>query len=376
MNISGYPVAHQLIIAVFAACFLLQMVYWWLIHARIVYRRPEAPGARRLPVSVIICARNEEENLRSNLPLVLEQDYPDFEVIVVDDGSTDKSMDVLRDLGQKYPHLRTSRIKENIHISRGKKLAMTVGLKAARYDWVLLTDADCIPAGKQWLAAMQRNFSKDTGIVLGYGAYRRRKGLLNLVIRYDAFFIALQYLGFALAGFPYMGVGRNLAYRKELFFSNKGFASHYELASGDDDLFINEVARKTRTRIEIRQESHTESEPEGSWKSWYYQKKRHLSTGPRYKFISKLLLGSEILSRLLFYISFALLLGFQILVPYVGGLFLLRLLSTVVIIKLAMVRLNERYLLLISPLLDIVLPLAHILMVFSNYVALKRARWN
>jgi glycosyltransferase involved in cell wall biosynthesis len=352
------------------------MLYWWLVHARIIYRVPRVQRASKSPVSVIICARNEEENLRANLPLVLEQDYPEFEVIVVNDGSGDKTMDLLRELGQKYPHLRSSSIQENVHISPGKKLALTVGLKAARHEWVLLTDADCIPAGKDWLSSMQRNFLSDTAIVLGYGAYRRNRGLLNTVIRYDAFFIALQYLGLALAGFPYMGVGRNLAYRKELFFSNRGFATHYDLASGDDDLFINEVARGKLTRVEISRESHTESIPEKSWLRWYYQKRRHLSTGPRYKFSTKLLLGTEISSRLLFYASFVLLLVFNVLLPVAGGLFILRFLSTIVVIKLAMSRLNEKYLLLISPLLDIVLPLAHILMVFSNYVAVKRARWN
>ncbi len=371
-----YPVAFQVMIAVFGGSFILQMIYWWMVHARLVFYKPGRSAIKRSPVSVVICAKNEEENLKANLPSVLEQDYPAYEVIVVNDASSDKSGDVLRDLQQKYPHLRTSSIKENMHISRGKKLALTVGLKAAKYDWVLLTDADCSVAGNKWLCTMQRNFRKKAGIVLGYGAYRREKGILNLVIRYDAFFIALQYLGFTLAGVPYMGVGRNLAYRKELFFRNKGFASHYELTSGDDDLFINEVARGKSTRIEIRPESHTLSNAEKTWKGWYYQKKRHLSTGPRYRPASKLLLGTEILSRLLFYLSFISLLAFNFLVPLVLGIFLVRMLSTTVIIKLAMTRLNEKYLLLISPLLDFALPWVHIWMAFSNYVALKRARWK
>jgi biofilm PGA synthesis N-glycosyltransferase PgaC len=376
MNFVEYPVAIRVILAVFAGTFLIQMVYWWLVHARLIYHRPITSHIRKSPVSIVICAKNEEENLKNNLPMVLEQDYPDYEVIVVNDASTDKSDDVLHDLKKKYPHLRTSNIKENKHIRRGKKLALTVGIKAARHDWVLLTDADCIPAGVDWLATMQRSFGRESGIVLGYGGYRRRRGLLNLVIRYDTFFIALQYFGFALSGVPYMGVGRNLAYRRELFFRNKGFANHYELASGDDDLFINEVAGKTATCIEIREESHTSSEPESSWKNWYYQKKRHLTTGPRYRFLTKLLLGTELLSRLLFYASIILLISFHILLPWVAGIFLFRMLSTIVIIKLAMTRLNEKYLLLISPLLDVALPLAHIYMVFNNYIASKRARWS
>ncbi len=376
MNIADYPIACRVMAGVLAGSFLLQLVYWWTIHARLVFYRPVSSRIRKFPVSVIICARNEEANLRANLPLVLEQDYPDFEVIVVDDASTDGTADLLRDFRQQYPHLRTSSIKPNVHISKGKKLALTVGIKAARHEWILLTDADCRPAGRQWLSLMQRNFSGDTGIVLGYGGYRRRRGLLNLVIRYDAFFIALQYFGFALAGLPYMGVGRNLAYRREIFFRNKGFASHYDLASGDDDLFINEVARNEPVRIEIRAEAHTISDPKRSWRDWYYQKRRHLTTGPRYRPATKFLLGTEIISRLLFYASFVYLLALQVMLPLVIAIFLVRMLSTILVIKWSMSRLNESYLLLISLLLDPVLPLVQIGMAFSNYVASKRARWS
>jgi biofilm PGA synthesis N-glycosyltransferase PgaC len=376
LNIADYPIACRVMAGVLAGSFLLQLVYWWTIHARLVFYRPVSSRIRKFPVSVIICARNEEANLRANLPLVLEQDYPDFEVIVVDDASTDGTADLLRDFRQQYPHLRTSSIKPNVHISKGKKLALTVGIKAARHEWILLTDADCRPAGRQWLSLMQRNFSGDTGIVLGYGGYRRRRGLLNLVIRYDAFFIALQYFGFALAGLPYMGVGRNLAYRREIFFRNKGFASHYDLASGDDDLFINEVARNEPVRIEIRAEAHTISDPKRSWRDWYYQKRRHLTTGPRYRPATKFLLGTEIISRLLIYSSFVYLLALQVMLPLVIAIFLVRMLSTILVIKWSMSRLNESYLLLISLLLDPVLPLVQIGMAFSNYVASKRARWS
>jgi biofilm PGA synthesis N-glycosyltransferase PgaC len=376
LNIADYPIACRVMAGVLAGSFLLQLVYWWTIHARLVFYRPVSSRIRKFPVSVIICARNEEANLRANLPLVLEQDYPDFEVIVVDDASTDGTADLLRDFRQQYPHLRTSSIKPNVHISKGKKLALTVGIKAARHEWILLTDADCRPAGRQWLSLMQRNFSGDTGIVLGYGGYRRRRGLLNLVIRYDAFFIALQYFGFALAGLPYMGVGRNLAYRREIFFRNKGFASHYDLASGDDDLFINEVARNEPVRIEIRAEAHTISDPKRSWRDWYYQKRRHLTTGPRYRPATKFLLGTEIISRLLIYASFVYLLALQVMLPLVIAIFLVRMFSTILVIKWSMSRLNESYLLLISLLLDPVLPLVQIGMAFSNYVASKRARWS
>jgi cellulose synthase/poly-beta-1,6-N-acetylglucosamine synthase-like glycosyltransferase len=360
----------------YGGCFIIQIIYWTLIFPKILFYKPITSKIKCFPVSVIICARDEEANLRVNLPAILEQDYPEYEVIVVNDASADGTENLLNDLKRQYSHLRTTFIRESDHIREGKKLALTVGIKAAKHDWLLLTDADCCPATNKWIYFMQRNFTGNKQIVLGYGGYRRQKGGVNLVSRYEAFFTALQYFGMSLSGHPYMGTGRNLAYTRSLFFENKGFASHYELASGDDDLFINEVAIKANTGIEIQPDSFTWSDTEKTWKDWYYQKKRHLTTGPRYRFSSKLVVGLELMSRLLFYPAFIFLIAFHVLIPYVLGLFIFRMLLTGVIIKLAMGRLNEKYLLLPSPLLDFALPWAHLFMVFSNYVATKRARWK
>ncbi len=376
MNIIDYNIVFQSLIAVFGGCFIIQLIYWSLVFSRILFYKPVRSNIKKFPVSVIICARDEEANLRTNLPLILKQDYPEYEVIVVNDASADGTEELLHDLQRQYPHLRSTFIRESEHIRAGKKLALTVGIKAAKHDWLLLTDADCSPATNQWIYFMQRNFTGKNQIVLGYGGYRRERGLVNLVSRYEAFFTALQYLGMSLAGHTYMGTGRNLAYRRALFFENKGFASHYDLASGDDDLFINEVARKASTTVEIRPESFTRSDAEKTWKEWYYQKKRHLTTGSRYRFKTKVVVGLELMSRMLFYPTFVVLISSQVLTAYVLGLFIFRMLLTSLIIKLGMGRLHEKYLLLPSPLLDFALPWVHLYMVFSNYVATKRARWK
>ncbi len=376
VDFTEYNIVFQILITVYGICFVIQVLYWSLIFPRILLFRPVSSSIPKFPVSVIICARNEEVNLRKNLPLVMEQDYPDFEVIVVNDASTDGTEELLFDLQRQYPHLRSTFIRENEHVRAGKKLALTVGIKSAKHDWVLLTDADCSPSTDQWIYSMQRNFTANHQVVLGYGGYRRGKGLANLVSRYEAFSTALQYFGLSLAGHPYMGTGRNLAYRKSLFFKNRGFASHYDLASGDDDLFINEVARKANTGIEIRPESFTCSETEKTWKDWYYQKKRHLTTGPRYRFSTKLVVGLEPMARMGFYGVLIALLASRVLTAYILGVFVFRMLLTGVIIKLGMGRLHEKYLLLPSPLLDFALPWVHLFMVFSNYVATKRARWK
>jgi len=251
-----------------------------------------------------------------------------------------------------------------------------LGIKSARHEIIILTDADCYPSGPEWIRHMQRNFGSDVSLVLGYGGYEKRKGLLNLLIRFETVYIGLQYFSLALLGVPYMGTGRNLAYRKSLFFNNKGFASHMHILSGDDDLFVNEVARKKNTRIEISKESHTWSPAKDSWRSWYYQKKRHLSTGPHYKTVSKIILATELLSRILMYAGFIYLSAINIWPVIIIPGFLLRMILFLVIFKLASVRLNEKYLLLPSPIFDLIVPLINIFIHFTNYVAAKRSRWK
>ncbi|MBE0655057.1 MAG: glycosyltransferase, partial [Bacteroidales bacterium] len=286
------------------------MVYYLLIFSKAAKKSQKLSGepANHIPVSIIICARDEAENLEKNLPLFLEQNYPEFEVIVVNDCSEDHSEDVLQRLSDKYPRLRVSTIKKDIKFTHGKKLALTIGIKAAKYDTLLLSDADCFPAGTDWIRYIIRNYSDNKEVVLGIGLYEKRKGLLNLLIRYEAAFIAMQYTGMARIRKPYMGVGRNLSYKKELFFRNRGFASHLALESGDDDLFISEVSNALNTAVETHPDSFTFSAPETSLRNWVLQKKRHLKTGKFYQQSVKSFLGTEYLSRALLIIAFVALL--------------------------------------------------------------------
>jgi poly-beta-1,6-N-acetyl-D-glucosamine synthase len=362
---------------VYFLAFTIQILYWFLIYSRIIFYKPVSSRIRKKPVTVIICARNEEENLRKNLPLILTQKYPDFEVVVINDCSTDGTKDYLDELKEQYPSLKTTTIKEDRKFKHGKKLAVTIGIKAATHEFLLFTDADCRPESDLWINHMMRNFSPEISVVLGYGGYSEHKSLLNNIIRFETFYIAIQYLGYALAGLPYMGVGRNLAYRKSLFFDNKGFARHSHLISGDDDLFVNEVANRHNTRIEISPESHTRSESKETWKEWYFQKKRHLTTGPDYKILTKFLLSLEVLSRIIFYAGVIFLLAadisewIAIIIP-----FLIRLGIFITIFKIMGARLNEKHLLVPSFLFDLFLPLFNIFILFSNFVEARRNRWK
>jgi cellulose synthase/poly-beta-1,6-N-acetylglucosamine synthase-like glycosyltransferase len=288
-----------------AFIFLYSLVFWW----RFVFYKPKNDiSSNHEGVSVIIAARNEEDNLYNNLEHILTQDYPLFEVIVVNHQSSDDTKHILGALQKQYVNLKVIEIERNKHLKVGKKLPITLGVKGAKFDKLLFTDADCRPAGNQWLKEIAGCFSEKHAIILGYGPYQKTKGLLNALIRFDTIQIAINYFSFAVNGMAYMGVGRNLAYKKSTFESVGGFKSHYGIASGDDDLFIRDAATKGNTMICLNPDTFCYSEPKTSWRDWFKQKQRHYTTSGHYKVITKLLLGFFPLALLIQLFSFVILL--------------------------------------------------------------------
>ncbi len=256
------------------------------------------------PVSIVICARNEAHNLRKNLPLILNQNYRSFEVVVVNDDSTDDTAQVLLDFQQKYSYIRIINISNKKNLDIGKKAALSKGIEAAQHEILLLTDADCAPVSEWWLQKMQQTIRGDIEIGLGYGPYNKGAGLLNKFIHYETVYTAIQYLSFALGKQTYMGVGRNLIYQKKLYYQANGFSGHKHIASGDDDLFVKDVARKNNVNIIIDSDTFMYSEPKQTWKAYYRQKVRHLSTSTVYRPYHQLLLGALSASHFLHYVTF------------------------------------------------------------------------
>lgn len=343
----------------------IQIFYYFYFFLRIHRYRKVNEKQTDDPVSVIICAKNEAENLLKNLPAVLEQDYPEFQVVVVNDGSHDDTSGILAEMQKTHKHLYVTQIEHTHPYPHAKKLAQTIGVKAAKFDQLLFIDADCRPASANWIRCIQSNFLPKKEIVLGYGAYEKRKGLANRFIRMDTLWIAQQYFSFAIRGIPYMGVGRNLAYRRSLFFNNKGFANQLHLQSGDDDLFVNQTAGKTNTAIEMDPGSFTVSEPMTTFTSWLRQKRRHLTAGMYYRPLHRFLIGLEIISREYFYISLIVLLSFWKFPGYLLIMLLFRWIMHLWIVRLTMKRLKEKGLWLFSLIYDIIMP------VISGFLILK-----
>ncbi|MBI5009050.1 MAG: glycosyltransferase [Bacteroidia bacterium] len=337
---------------------LIQIFYYLYFYLAVHLYRSEASNNLQ-PVSVIICARNEAENLKRFLPAILEQKYPEYEVIIVNDCSEDNSYEILGKYLLKYPHLKVSTINKDPKFTHNKKLAQFIGIKASKNELLLFTDADCTPDSDNWLAGMASKFDDKTTFVLGYGGFFREKGILNSFIRYDSMTIAMQYLGMAIKGIPYMGVGRNLAYRRSLFFANKGYGAHNQLASGDDDLIVNSNATAENTVVQFSNGTHTRSVPARSLQEFIKQKKRHYTTAPHYKLRDKLLLMTEPASRVLFYASVTVLLINLYLWPYVLAVFGLRLIIQATVLSLVSKKLNEQGIVPVSLFFDIFSPVIY-----------------
>ncbi|MGB3464833.1 MAG: glycosyltransferase [Cyclobacteriaceae bacterium] len=357
------------------AAALVQFGFLILVYSRLAFFKQTQKSEFKPPVSVIIAARNEEENLLMNMPIILKQDYPEFEVIVINDSSVDDSIVVLKAFEEKYSNLRVINIHENDRYEGGKKYAITLGVKGAKYERLIFTDADCQPVSRKWIEKVVEAAPSGEGIVLGYSPYTRQPGFLNKVIRYDASSTAMNYLSFALCGIPYMGVGRNLSYSKSAFFSVGGFRSHYRLLSGDDDLLINQIAGKENTFICLDALAEVQSTPEKDWKSYWMQKRRHLTTGASYKLIHRFLLILQPVSLVLFWLAAIALLVSHNWLEITLAVVFVRVLSQILIFRRSSRWLGQADLTILAPIYEIIILVltacAHTANAVSNRITWK-----
>jgi glycosyltransferase involved in cell wall biosynthesis len=293
----------NILVIAFIAIIAIQLFYYLFFFLRLaIYKKPEKEVHMEHPISVVICARDEAENIANNLPGVLVQQYSTtHEFVLVNDNSEDESKYLIEEFKKSFKNLNPVTLTQEAKMISGKKFPLSMGIKSAKNEILLLTDADCVPASEHWMQLMQDGYADGIEIVLGYGAYRKRPGIINKLIRFETFQTALQYFSYALAGLPYMGVGRNLSYKKEVFNRNKGFSSINQIPSGDDDLFINQVANKYNTAIVIDPDAHTISEPKHTFNEWMNQKYRHYTTSKYYKKSHSFLLALFAVSQFLVY---------------------------------------------------------------------------
>lgn len=370
---------NELVVAgVLSGLFLIQLLFLLIVYLRpyrVAKRKSKnaAPEQEVMPpVSIVIYAKNESENLRTNLPFILTQNYPDYEVIVVNDGSTDESEEVLKRFEAEYKQLYHTYIPEEAKYLSRRKLALTVGIKAAKHDVLLFTEANCHPLSENWIKSMAANFKERVNFVLGYCSYGPHKGFMHKLIAYDNLITGLQYLSSALAKVPYTGNGRNLAYRKEEFFKHKGYSKSLNLHAGDDDLFVNEVATQKNTTVEYSTDSLTVMGQIDRFSVWKEMKVSRAATRRYYKGWVLAYYRFDTILFFLFLLSvvasiFFGITGNLLLAVYGGLLYLLLMFSKTIVFYKSAKLLQQKPTVWLLPLLEIVSPL------FNLYVRIYRS---
>lgn len=373
-----------ILISIFALSIVIQLYYISFVFSRLAFYRKNKtnlPLPIQKGISVIVAAHNEERNLKRFLPMLLAQDYPNFEVVVINDRSSDGTFDYLNELSKEHANLKIVTVQRKPDHINGKKFALTMGIKAAKNECLLFTDADCMPENEQWISSVSEQFNDKTSIVLGYSQYQKERGFLNKFIRFETFYTALQYLSLALMGKPYMGVGRNLAYKKSLFFEQNGFFKHLIVTGGDDDLFVNNAATAENTAIVLGKNSKTLSIPKKSWATWFRQKKRHLSVGKFYKTTDKVRLGLLSASHLLCWFTAPLIVYFCYcetkitILCAIAGLMLLRWAALWIVMYRAQKNLGDELSLIFLPLLDFFYTIYYLVIGFAS-MSSKKVKWS
>ncbi len=347
---------ERILLLVALATFAMLLFYYLFFFLRLALLKPASPRTANLPpVSVIICARNEVDNIMKYLPRVLNQDYPDFEVVVVDDQSWDGTADELAEIQKTYSHLQIVSIGEHLQHLPGKKFPLTLGIKKARHEHLIFTDADCYPKSDQWLRHIASTFSAQKELVLAPAPLIPQKGLLNALVRFETMLTGGLFLSFALARMPYMGVGRNLGYTRSLYTEVGGFKKHYHIASGDDDLLVQAAATSKNTAVCTAPEALIFSPAPDGWKAWMRQKSRHFSTSTHYQLRYKILLSLYPLAIILFLVSTLSLLVYKNTQPVSLALIGVKLLVQMAIFRLVFKVQKDRFLWFLSPILEVLL---------------------
>lgn len=355
----------------------IQLVYYLILLGTFTASKEKSVCSKfDKPVSVIICCKNEADNLVRLLPYFIKQNYKNFELVLINDRSSDNTLEVIENYKKQHGNLiKVVDVADNEQFWGSKKYALTLGIKAASHNHLLFSDADCRPNSCNWIQEMSTGFSTNAELILGYGAHEKIKNsFLNKLIRFETLQTALQYFSYAKLGIPYMGVGRNMGYTKEFFFNVNGFARHMHIRSGDDDLFVNENATANNTTTVSSKNSFTSSIPKKTWKSWILQKRRHISTARFYKAKHQLLLGLYFLSQLLFWVLAILLLVFAHRLDIVLSLFLIRITSSYLVVGSAASKLEEKDLRFFQPVLEIFLIFMQLFIFIKNLIS-KPSHW-
>ena len=364
----------QILLSLLMMACLIQLGYFWIFFSRISFFRKKNTTSDQPPVSIVLVANNQYEFLQTNLPALLEQEYPDFEVVVVNDNSDDGTEDLLKELSHQHNNLQSIVLKQSLNWFKGRKFPLSLGIKSAKNDFILFTDPACKPISDQWISEIISSYDGQTEIVLGYASWQTTS-VFNRFYRFVAFYDALFYFSMALSGIPFKGIGKNLSYKRGLFYKHKGFSSHYTISAGEDEIFVNKAAKKQNTSICIHEAGKVISEKNTSFLNWLNLERSRLKIRRFFKPAHRVMISLYSASVFIFYTSFAFLLiaGFHWLVPV--SVFALRLISQTIIFAFTQKKLSEKKLLLLSPFFEIFILLIDFF-IWINLLFSRKYKWT
>ncbi|MDR1951314.1 MAG: glycosyltransferase [Bacteroidales bacterium] len=341
----------------------------------------------RKPISVVIATRNEHDQVRHNLPFFLDQNYANFEVVVVIDDSDKDLVYIMNEFEKQYSNLKVVSFEwaRNFFVSR--KFAESVGIKSATHERILLSNITTRPASPDWIAQMSRTLSGNKKIVIGYHTLASKTSLAHAFIRFDTFFYTLRYLRATISGHPFTADSKNLAFDRSLFYDTKGVARFYNVNTGDEDMFVNKAATEVNTTIEIHPNAFVKGQQLTTFSEWFAMKVRHRVLIREFKTINRLGLGIHDLFMSLFYIVSFTILGcfflpetnpFDMPLEFLmiaGGIFMLKTLIQWIVFKRMMARFKEQGFLLLIPVFDLMkLILLPVLLLIGLFT--KRITWK
>ncbi len=366
----------MILLYIFIGIAAIQLAYYLGVFGQFAFAKAQKITPKRIPISVIVCAKNEEENVANFIPLLAEQNYPDFEIVLIDDASGDNTLEIFEQFEKQYPNVRLVKVENNEAFWGNKKYALTLGIKAAKKEYLLFTDADCYPTSKDWITAMSSQFTMQKTIVLGYGKYEKiANSFLNKIIRFENVLTTINYFSWAKLGQPYMGVGRNMAYKKEEFFNVNGFIDHMQIRTGDDELFINQAAKGKNTTIAYTPESFSISKPKTTFSDFFNQKRRQIATANYFPVMDQLRLGIFYASQLAFIVMAVILLAFQFEWIIVLSIFLVRYVVAWTVVGFSAGKLKENDIKWWFPIVEIVLIFTQANAYFTNLFS-KPIHWK
>lgn len=364
----------SVIFCVFITCSIIQVTYLVTFFSFLSQSKNGRKTKINTPVSVIIFGKDQGENLLKLLPSILEQEHSVFEIVLINNSSSDETNDIIQSFSEKHTAIKVVEVENNEAFWASKKYALTLGIKASSYDHLLFTNASCNPVSKNWISEMSKNFTSKKEIILGYKKYQKENSLMNIFVRFENLISAIKCFGFAKKGFPYMAFEGNLAYKKATFFKVKGFINHMKINAGLENLFIKDAANKENTTFCLSENSFTETSAPKLFSKWFSDKKEAAFIKKKYKYKHRLLLDVFAFTKIIFYVL-AITLFFTYPYKIILSIVLFYFILNYILIGFSAKKLKEPQIIFFLPFLEIGLMLFQISIFIANLTS-KPTHWK